>query len=522
MTSTGEPKGDPAKSLRFLETFDDRPLPDVIQAETHHELNATFYNSMVDYVIDHKERSSSTSETTEIQEKLETQNMDRVTYVSGNVFEGLASESIPHKTGRLCLDGGAIYEVTCSQPNVNISLQGQFNDGIPEGRGVIRWLDGSWYSGEFLKGLRHGRGLHVSCEDGRRWYSGDWAYGTRNGRGETACCVGQPDGALNYSGDWVDGRPHGSGTASWPDETRYTGGWARGRQHGRGKAVWPSDDVYEGDWIDGHMDGTGTYEWNTNPRDCDRLVLLCLSDKYTGQWSKSKKHGLGVFYSADTGTTVTGRWVDDSLDGPCEIVLSTGRPPKASGLVFRKNVLYEPRPDTPPPANTGHRLAVSTPGRKRRLSYKPVAAAAVDCPLLATYGSRVQESRDFRSTASARLVRADIQLVNSAEGETPCDYDLTDHVLRIADKCREDLDEVTATAGGDLETDLRDAECALSMYDERLAGLYRAYGSFLADGPIPYRPLMTRLGLWQMIVDSRMHEHVSLADFDDLLCEYMI
>jgi len=70
-----------------------------------------------------KEQSSSTSETTESQEKLETQNIDRITYVSGNVFEGLASESIPHKTGRLCLDGGAIYEVTCSQPNLNRSLQ---------------------------------------------------------------------------------------------------------------------------------------------------------------------------------------------------------------------------------------------------------------------------------------------------------------------------------------------------------------------------------------------------------------
>lgn len=222
--------------------------------------------------------------------------------------------------------------------------------------------------------------------------------------------------------------------------------------------------------------------------------------------------------------TVTGRWVDDSLDGPCEIVLSTGRPPKASGLVFRNNVLYETRPETPSPANTGHRLDVSKPGRKRRLSYKPVSAAAVDCPLLVASGSRVQESytrsRDFRATASARLVRADIQMANSAEGETPCGYDLTDHVLRIADKCREDLDVVTAPVGGDLETDLRDAECALSMYYERLEGLYRAYGSFLADGPIPYRPLMTRLGLWQMIVDSRLHAQVSLADFDDLLCKY--
>jgi len=45
--------GDPEKPLRFLENFDDdRPLPDFIQAETQHELYATFYESMVGYVID--------------------------------------------------------------------------------------------------------------------------------------------------------------------------------------------------------------------------------------------------------------------------------------------------------------------------------------------------------------------------------------------------------------------------------------------------------------------------------------
>ncbi|XP_025198724.1 phosphatidylinositol 4-phosphate 5-kinase 7-like [Melanaphis sacchari] len=283
MTSSEEPKGVPVKSFRFLENFDNKcPLSEVIPVEINHKLNAIFYSSMADYVIDHKEHLSPL-ETTEMQKKLETisetQNMVRVTYKSGNLFEGqLLSEWIPNNTGRLRIDSGAVYE-------------GQLNDGIPEGRGVIKWPDGSWYRGEFLKGLRHGRGLHVSCEDGRRWYSGEWTGGQRNGRGETACCVGQPDGALNYSGDWVDGRPHGSGTASWPDGTRYTGGWSRGRPHGRGKAVWPNDHVYEGDWVDGHMDGTGIYEWNSNHKDYERLVLLCLCDKYVGQWSKSKKHG---------------------------------------------------------------------------------------------------------------------------------------------------------------------------------------------------------------------------------------
>ncbi|KAF0756907.1 radial spoke head 10 B-like, partial [Aphis craccivora] len=510
MTFSGEPKGTPVKSFRFLESFDDKmPLSEVIRDETHHKLNAKFYNSMIGYVIDHKEHLSPL-EITGIQEKLkttnETKNMNRVTYKSGNLFEGqLSSDWIPHNTGRLCLDGGDIYE-------------GQLNDGIPEGRGVIKWLDGSWYRGEFLKGLRHGRGLHVSCEDGRRWYSGEWANGKRNGRGETSCCVGQPDGALNYSGDWVDGRPHGSGTASWPDGTQYTGGWADGRQHGRGKTVWPNDHVYEGDWVDGHMDGTGTYEWNSNPRDCDRLVLLCLCDKYTGQWSMSKKHGLGVFYSVDTGTTITGRWVNDSLNGPCEIILSTGRPPKASGLEFCNDVLYETLTATPPPtANTSQKTAASIPaGRERRLSYKPVSAIPItNCPLLVNSGNHVQgsyfDSRSFRATASTRLVRADIQL---ADQGTKCGYDLTDHVLKIADMCRDELNVVNTPV---LEPDLRDAELALGVYDERLAELYKAYGAFLADGPITYRPLMTRLGLWQIIIDNRLHMHISLADFDDLL-----
>jgi len=231
--------------------------------------------------------------------------------------------------------------------------------------------------------------------------------------------------------------------------------------------------------------------------------------------------GLGVFYSADTGTTVTGRWADDSLNGPCEIVLSTGRQPKASGLVFRNNVLYETPPaTTPPTANVSLKPAISTPGRKRRLSYKTVTAAATDCSLSVVPGSHVRESYvGSRAYAAPRLVQADIRLENSADEGPTCGYDLTDHVLRMTAKFRAELN-VQVTTVVDLEPDFRDAQCALGMYDKRLEELYRAYGAFLADGPITYRPLMTRLGLWQMIVDSRLHVHVSLADFDDLLCKY--
>lgn len=122
-------------------------------------------------------------------------------------------------------------------------LQGDIKDGLPEGRGIIRWADGSWYEGEFRDGLRNGRGLHVSSEDGRRWYSGPWTGGLREGpEGQTSC---ESDNAMDYVGHWVDGRPHGHGTATWPDGTRYAGQWADGKPHGHGKIVWPDNDVSE-------------------------------------------------------------------------------------------------------------------------------------------------------------------------------------------------------------------------------------------------------------------------------------
>lgn len=39
------------------------------------------------------------------------------------------------------------------------------------------------------------------------------------------------------------------------------------------------------------MEGAGTYEWNGNPQDWDDRVVLCLCDRYVGQWSKSKRQG---------------------------------------------------------------------------------------------------------------------------------------------------------------------------------------------------------------------------------------
>lgn len=39
--------------------------------------------------------------------------------------------------------------------------EGQFNKGLPEGRGVYTWADGSYYEGQWREGLREGKGKMV-------------------------------------------------------------------------------------------------------------------------------------------------------------------------------------------------------------------------------------------------------------------------------------------------------------------------------------------------------------------------
>lgn len=116
-------------------------------------------------------------------------------------------------------------------------------------------------------------------------------------------------------------------------------------------------------------------------------------------------------------------------------------------------------------------------------------------------------------------VRADIRLAAAEDGETK--YDLSGHVRRTTAKFLENFGLGTKVAPAvDLDQELRAAEAVLASYSSQLEELYRAYGAFMADGPVAYRPLMTRLGLWQVLVDSNLHASVSPADFDDLLCEY--
>ncbi|KAJ5563129.1 Zinc finger RING-type [Penicillium sp. DV-2018c] len=94
-----------------------------------------------------------------------------------------------------------------------------------------------YYSGDFLKGHRHGRGTHVSGTG--MVYEGDFVFGRRHGDGKLVYPTGD-----SYDGDWVEDVCHGQGT--YIEKTtgnKYVGGFKDGKRHGKGISYWEVADA---------------------------------------------------------------------------------------------------------------------------------------------------------------------------------------------------------------------------------------------------------------------------------------
>jgi hypothetical protein len=100
----------------------------------------------------------------------------------------------------------------------------------------------------------NGGGTYVYANGYR--YEGDFVNGMREGRG----LLTEPDGG-SYDGMWSDDEFNGQGTYKWPDGARYTGEWKNGIQDGYGIYFYPNGDKYTGYFKNNKFHGTGTYTW---------------------------------------------------------------------------------------------------------------------------------------------------------------------------------------------------------------------------------------------------------------------
>lgn len=102
---------------------------------------------------------------------------------------------------------------------------GKLKEGLPYGKGTMKFPDGEWYEGYWVNGVRNGIGTH-KYSDGAE-YHGGWENGKRSGRGKLVRTSGK-----TYEGLWRDGEPHGFGGEIFVGGTKLSGTWEKGKKHG--------------------------------------------------------------------------------------------------------------------------------------------------------------------------------------------------------------------------------------------------------------------------------------------------
>jgi hypothetical protein len=89
--------------------------------------------------------------------------------------------------------------------------KGEFRDNEITGVGRYDWTDSSFYEGQVVNGLRHGKGSYTNPKEG-----------------------------VVYEGDWKNGLRHGHGILRYRNGSVYEGAWERGMKWGQGKMTYAS------------------------------------------------------------------------------------------------------------------------------------------------------------------------------------------------------------------------------------------------------------------------------------------
>lgn len=107
--------------------------------------------------------------------------------------------------------------------------EGQFVQGLPQGKGTYTWADGERFVGSFDKGIPQipQSGCYVADPRLRGRYQGACQNGKAHGRGKAT-------GIDIYEGEFNNGLTQGQGTYVWANGDQYIGQFKAGQANGRG------------------------------------------------------------------------------------------------------------------------------------------------------------------------------------------------------------------------------------------------------------------------------------------------
>jgi hypothetical protein len=191
-----------------------------------------------------------------------------------------AGEQVPTEPGGLCLGEKAFYE-------------GQWQNDVPNGLGVMIDTFHGRYQGAWKRGLREGNG-HFRDAAGKS-YQGKWKDNSRNGSGTETLPSGE-----RYEGDFQNSLRHGKGVTTRGETYTHTGAWRRGKMHGKG--TLEEDGMrYVGEFKNGERTGKAH-------------IFYSEFLEYKGEVLRGKRQGSGVMLFEDD-RRYNGEWVNDEMEG---------------------------------------------------------------------------------------------------------------------------------------------------------------------------------------------------------------
>ncbi|MCW5204730.1 hypothetical protein VU02_02215, partial [Desulfobulbus sp. N2] len=119
--------------------------------------------------------------------------------------------------------------------------------------------------------------------------------------------IGISKGEDIYSGEFVNGYMEGKGIYTYSNEIRYEGNFSRDSALGFGAIIYNNGDRLEGNFSNGQVSDGGVLYYSNGDKYEGEFVdnlphgkgsLLSTNKKYVGFFSKGKKDGEGMIFSA--------------------------------------------------------------------------------------------------------------------------------------------------------------------------------------------------------------------------------
>ena len=134
-----------------------------------------------------------------------------------------------------------------------IKYIGNFNKNIPNKKGkLLNLVENSIYEGDIVNGKKEGKGI-IKFNDGTI-YEGDFINDKYEGNGKLTF----KNGCI-YEGNFNDNNLNGKGKFIYTDGKEYIGDFQMGLKHGFGRLIWNENKYFEGYWINNKQHGEGMF-----------------------------------------------------------------------------------------------------------------------------------------------------------------------------------------------------------------------------------------------------------------------